>query len=221
MRWSFHGLFQNWHSNAQRLYDSHIQMLSSKTYNFRFRSISEKFLEGRAKHGTFFAFHGSGVENFHSIIHRGLVCALNQRRLYGFGTYLTLNYNIAFGFATHSIIWDHCKLLSKSRGVGCIAIVEVVDDPSIKWIDKDTLQPKKRAKDVDLWTQRKQCYCCVVDRDEWMQLRYLQLCAKWQNLQLCAKWQRKINRLVNTIFCNSRFMTDEAKEVRKTRTSNL
>lgn len=130
---------------------------------------------GKAKHGSFFAFHGSGVENFHSIIHRGLVCALNQRSSYGFGTYLTLNYDTAFGFATHSIVWEHCKLLSKKRGVGCIAIVEVVDDPSIKWPYKATFKPNEGAEDVDLWTQRKQCYCCVVDRDELMQLRYLLL----------------------------------------------
>ncbi|XP_037042284.1 protein mono-ADP-ribosyltransferase PARP16-like [Bradysia coprophila] len=128
----------------------------------------EKFLELKERHGTFFAYHGSNFENFHSIIHRGLIGALNERSAYGFGTYLSMNYLTAFQYASQSTIWPHSRLLSTDKSVRCIGIVEVVDDASINW-------PGLRAvsQGSDLWSERKQCYCCVVNRDELMRLRYV------------------------------------------------
>lgn len=113
------------------------------------------------------------MENFHSIIHRGLLCALNERSAYGPGSYLTLKFGTARGFSNKSDLWKHSKLSPTSTGlkatVECIAIVEVVDDPSIHW---PQITNPAESKD-DLWLKRKNCYCCVVNSDHLMQLSHL------------------------------------------------
>ncbi|KAJ6646989.1 Protein mono-ADP-ribosyltransferase PARP16 [Pseudolycoriella hygida] len=134
-------------------------------FKIEFSTPKEQFLRGKSQFGSFFAYHGSKLENFHSIIHRGLISDLNERRLYGFGTYLTLKYSTAMGFAAKSARWHHSRLFSHPY-LSCIAIVEVVDDPSIIYSET----PKWN---VDIREHRKNCYCLVVNRDELMQLRYL------------------------------------------------
>lgn len=52
------------------------------------------FRELKAKHGSTFAFHGSSMENWHSILRRGLVNASGTRlqlngAAYGSGIYLS------------------------------------------------------------------------------------------------------------------------------------
>lgn len=66
------------------------------------KKISEVFLEGKKKFGSFFAFHGSPVENFHSIIHNGIISALNKRSAHGFGSYLTTSLKTALKYARQS-----------------------------------------------------------------------------------------------------------------------
>lgn len=38
----------------------------------------ERFVEAKNTYGSFFAFHGSKIENFHSILHNGLINCLNK-----------------------------------------------------------------------------------------------------------------------------------------------
>lgn len=35
--------------------------------------VNAQFKELRKQHGSYFAFHGSGIENWHSILRRGLL----------------------------------------------------------------------------------------------------------------------------------------------------
>lgn len=113
------------------------------------------------------------MENFHSIIHRGLSSSLNERSKFGPGTYLTLNFNTANSYASKSFPWEHSQFIPKTNSkpkVKCIAVVEVVDDPSISW-------PQVKESDVtpteDLWFWRRKSYCCVVNSDDLMQLSHL------------------------------------------------
>jgi len=86
------------------------------------------FLEGKAKYGTKFAFHGSSLENFHSVVHRGLIAALNKRSAYGVGSYLSTAYNVSLTYSGISPGWKNSEIGTQVR---CVAICEVVDDPSI------------------------------------------------------------------------------------------
>jgi hypothetical protein len=163
-------------------------------------------VKGKAEFGSFFAYHGSKLENFHSIIHRGLVSALNKRSAYGFGTYLSSHLIVSKSYAELAKGWKYSKLgtfrLSNycpqkdnlgidkvavpaylgnihtpangnlqsdsmmNIAVQCVAVVEVVDDPSIKKVDVGIVGNSARKY-------------LVVNRDELMQLYCLIL---FQNL---------------------------------------
>jgi len=117
------------------------------------------FLEGKAKHGSFHAFHGSKLENFHSVVHRGLIAALNQRSTYGVGSYLSNNFHISLGYSPGSPGWSNSEM---GRPVVCIAICEIVDDPGI------TKQHFENSSHPDGGH-----YYYVVARDELIQLSHL------------------------------------------------
>ena len=49
-----------------------------------YNEMSEEQFQRRAKeHGTFLAYHGSRVENFHSIVHNGLLSHMNKVGIHG------------------------------------------------------------------------------------------------------------------------------------------
>jgi hypothetical protein len=92
----------------------------------------KKFLEAKERCGsTFYAFHGSPLKNFHSIIHRGLVSALNVRSAYGPGTYMSTELKVSNSYANtfSSAGWVHSYFGTQMR---CVAICEVVDAPEIR-----------------------------------------------------------------------------------------
>jgi poly [ADP-ribose] polymerase 6/8 len=64
----------------------------------------ERFRELKAQHGSCFAFHGSSIENWHSIMRRGLVNASGTSlqvngAAYGAGIYLSPNSGTSFGYS--------------------------------------------------------------------------------------------------------------------------
>ena len=61
------------------------------------------------------AFHGSKPENFYSILQHGLVNCLNKRGLFGSGTYLSTEIDVALSFAPAQVV-NIKEWLSKSVG---------------------------------------------------------------------------------------------------------
>lgn len=131
--------------------------------------FTEKFRDNKAKFGTFFAYHGSPGYNFHSIIHRGLLCSLNVRGAYGNGTYLTSYLDTASTYAKQyeSGGDSHIKY--------CVAIVEVIKHPSVTVVNHSRpRQPSKsndECKFEDTSSEEHRYY--VVKSDELMRLRHL------------------------------------------------
>ncbi|KAG4069031.1 hypothetical protein HA402_008342 [Bradysia odoriphaga] len=123
------------------------------------------FLAHKAEYGSFFAYHGSPGQNFHSIMHRGLRSSLNVRSSYGSGTYLTSNLNTASRYS-------HQK---QGRMSYCVAIVEVIKHPSITVVTRDKTSEDSLSspstESVSINSSCKQYY--VVDSDELMRLRHL------------------------------------------------
>ncbi|XP_021958202.1 protein mono-ADP-ribosyltransferase PARP16 isoform X2 [Folsomia candida] len=121
----------------------------------------------KVTHGSFFAYHGSPLENFHSIIHRGLKNELNIRKAYGHGTYLSSTLKVSKGYSTGSEAWGHSALMTPHVDVGlellrkehlqCVAIVEVVNHPNLK-------KHKVGGDGTHYY---------VVEKDEWLQLSHL------------------------------------------------
>jgi len=87
----------------------------------------------RKQHGSVFAFHGSSIENWHSIIRNGLKNASGTKfqvngTAYGSGIYMSPNLSYAMGY---------------SSSVGCcVAVLEVINTSAIK------------RHNADIWTLR-------------------------------------------------------------------
>ncbi|KFV69932.1 Mono [ADP-ribose] polymerase PARP16, partial [Dryobates pubescens] len=88
-----------------------------------------------------YAFHGSRLENFHSILHNGLHCHLNRTSLFGEGTYLTSDLSLALLYSPHGLGWQRSALGSI---LSCVAVCEIIDHPDVKCQVK-----KKDSEEID------------------------------------------------------------------------
>lgn len=99
------------------------------------------FQEAKKQYGSTFAFHGSGIENWHSIIRNGLVNASGTKlqingAAYGKGIYLSPQISTSMGYSrmgygSHSIKKGQSQEKTKPRfltgkNITCIAICEVI-----------------------------------------------------------------------------------------------
>ncbi|KAM9808328.1 protein mono-ADP-ribosyltransferase PARP16 [Neosynchiropus ocellatus] len=91
--------------------------------------MKARFEKTRADRDVFYAFHGSRLENFHSIIHNGLHCHLNKNSVFGEGTYLTSDLSMAVLYSPHSSGWQQSLL---GPLLSCVALCEVIDHPDVK-----------------------------------------------------------------------------------------
>lgn len=112
----------------------------------------EIFRAARAKYGSTFAFHGSSIENWHSILRVGLLNASGTKyqmngAAYGKGIYLSPISSISFsyskmghGFYTvqresnnpNPIQPQHKNRFLQSENINCIALCEVIKSPELK-----------------------------------------------------------------------------------------
>ncbi|XP_013876966.1 protein mono-ADP-ribosyltransferase PARP16 [Austrofundulus limnaeus] len=105
-------------------------------YSDHLNTRFEKTREGR---DVFYAFHGSRLENFHSIIHNGLHCHLNKNSVFGEGTYLTSDLSMALLYSPHSSSWRESIL---GPLLSCVAMCEIIHHPDVK------CQVKKKDSDI-------------------------------------------------------------------------
>ncbi|KAM6937134.1 protein mono-ADP-ribosyltransferase PARP16 [Xenentodon cancila] len=103
--------------------------------------LNAKFERMREGRDVFYAFHGSRLENFHSIVHNGLHCHLNKNSVFGEGTYLTSDLSMAVLYSPHSSSWRESIL---GPLLSCVALCEVIDHPDVKCQVK-----KKDSEKVD------------------------------------------------------------------------
>eukprot|EP01080_Neovahlkampfia_damariscottae_P009652 gene9652-1856_t len=93
------------------------------------------FAKNRKKYGSYFAFHGSGVENWHSILRNGLINASNTDLMtsgaaYGSGVYLAEDAQTSVGYARAGSGWKKSKFGDTSYLQG-MAICEVLKLPGV------------------------------------------------------------------------------------------
>ncbi|XP_062998523.1 protein mono-ADP-ribosyltransferase PARP16 [Elgaria multicarinata webbii] len=103
--------------------------------------MNAKFEETRAGRDLIYAFHGSRLENFHSILHNGLHCHLNRTSLFGEGTYLTSDLSLALLYSPHGLGWQRSTM---GPVLSCVAVCEIIDHPDVKCQAK-----KKDSKEID------------------------------------------------------------------------
>ncbi|XP_075362475.1 protein mono-ADP-ribosyltransferase PARP16 isoform X5 [Mycteria americana] len=103
--------------------------------------MNTKFAETKGERDLIYAFHGSRLENFHSILHNGLHCHLNRTSLFGEGTYLTSDLSLALLYSPHGLGWQRSALGSI---LSCVAVCEIIDHPDVKCQVK-----KKDSEEID------------------------------------------------------------------------
>ena len=96
---------------------------------------ADQFAKNRTKFGSYSAFHGSGVENWHSILRRGLINASNTELMtsgaaYGSGVYLAEQAQTSVGYAKKGKGWPKSKFGGDSNLQG-MAVCEVLKLPGV------------------------------------------------------------------------------------------
>uniref|UniRef100_A0A8D9A1V6 Poly [ADP-ribose] polymerase n=2 Tax=Cacopsylla melanoneura TaxID=428564 RepID=A0A8D9A1V6_9HEMI len=91
---------------------------------------------------TFHAFHGSRLENFHSIMHFGLQQHFNKNSLFGQGIYLSSELGICLMYSPYSVGWGGSCIGSE---LSVVALCSIVDDPDQVKCQEDTGENKGRA----------------------------------------------------------------------------
>ncbi|XP_066584980.1 protein mono-ADP-ribosyltransferase PARP16 isoform X2 [Prorops nasuta] len=82
--------------------------------------------QGRA---TFYAYHGSRLENFHSILRNGLQQNMCKKSVFGEGIYLSSELGICLPYSPVGYGWGGSVLGSQ---LSCIALCELIDHPNVK-----------------------------------------------------------------------------------------
>ncbi|KAL1463377.1 hypothetical protein WDU94_015132 [Cyamophila willieti] len=91
---------------------------------------------------TLHAFHGSRLENFHSIMHFGLQQHFNKNSLFGQGIYLSSELGICLIYSPYSAGWGGSCIGSE---LSVIALCSIVDDPDQVKCQEDSGENKSRA----------------------------------------------------------------------------
>uniref|UniRef100_UPI0000520DAD mono [ADP-ribose] polymerase PARP16 n=1 Tax=Ciona intestinalis TaxID=7719 RepID=UPI0000520DAD len=90
---------------------------------------SEKFQQLAEEHSLMYAYHGSRVENFHSILHNGLRNNLNKVTLFGEGIYLSSSFKVSAPFSPTGTAWSNSFF---GDSISCVALCELVNHPDVK-----------------------------------------------------------------------------------------
>ncbi|XP_046637789.1 protein mono-ADP-ribosyltransferase PARP16-like [Daphnia pulicaria] len=83
----------------------------------------------KASSSSFYAFHGSRFENFHSILNLGLHQHLNKTALFGEGIYLSTEQSLSLQYSPCGQGWSKSQL---GPELSLLAICEVIDHPDVK-----------------------------------------------------------------------------------------
>eukprot|EP01027_Heterolobosea_sp_BB2_P003868 GEZU01005824.1.p1 GENE.GEZU01005824.1~~GEZU01005824.1.p1 ORF type:complete len:667 (+),score=191.50 GEZU01005824.1:150-2150(+) len=107
----------------------YILMSSSPEREKEFQALKKQY-------GSFFAWHGSPLPNWHAILRSGLKNMSGTKgqlhgAAYGSGVYLAATSSVSFGYARTGAGWSN-SVFGSSGSLGCLALVEVIDHPDLK-----------------------------------------------------------------------------------------
>jgi hypothetical protein len=116
--------------------NSKIQGLPSQCTQYIIASNSPEteayFSKQKAKYGSFFAFHGSAIENWYSILRNGIRNLSNTHMMtagaaYGIGVYAAEDMATSLGYSKHdtNVDWQHSILCNPP--MKCMAIIEIIN----------------------------------------------------------------------------------------------
>lgn len=132
-------------------------------------SSSERaFRENLSHFQSCYAYHGSKVFNFYSILNYGLQQHLNQTALFGEGIYLSEELHVSEMFAPTGAGWPKSTL---GRHLACIAICEYINDPAFVKTQEENKSAELPEKYI------------LVQNNDLVQVRYLLVYSNKRQLQ--------------------------------------
>ncbi|XP_012536292.2 protein mono-ADP-ribosyltransferase PARP16 isoform X2 [Monomorium pharaonis] len=153
------GAYENYRETIELLYwvllrlrDPYIKSIKKETYNSILRKVplevpvaapnlifqvasakqstaEEKWKSSAQSYSTFYAYHGSRLENFHSIVHYGLQQNMCKRSEFGKGIYFSSELGVSLPYSPVGYGWGGSLLGSE---ISCIALCELINHPDIK-----------------------------------------------------------------------------------------
>ncbi|XP_011494163.1 PREDICTED: mono [ADP-ribose] polymerase PARP16 [Ceratosolen solmsi marchali] len=142
--------------------------------NLIFQVASSKLISAEQRwrqlakgHNTFYAYHGSRLENFHSIIHYGLQQHLCKESLFGKGIYLSSELAVSLPYSPVGYGWGGSLLGSD---MSCVALCEVINHPDVKLGDTNNSARNLAPESIGGKVPNK--YCIVLNNDL-VRIRYL------------------------------------------------
>ncbi|XP_054283255.1 protein mono-ADP-ribosyltransferase PARP16-like [Macrosteles quadrilineatus] len=123
------------------------------------------------RHGSLYAFHGSRVDNFHSILHHGLQQHLTKNALFGQGVYFSSELLVCLPYSRTGLLWKHSCL-----GSACsvVAMCQIIDHPTILCQNEQASEENKsRARAQDSLAGEVPHKLYVVPNSDLIQVRYL------------------------------------------------
>jgi len=115
---------------------------------------------------TYWAFHGSRLDNFYSILNYGLQQHLNKTGLFGEGIYLAQDLGVCLSYSSQGVAWSDSALGSN---LSCVAVTQVMDHPSVKMFSED----QERGRVEGSVGGRVPDKYMVVRNNELLHIRYL------------------------------------------------
>ena len=80
---------------------------------------THRWLETVQEERTLWAFHGSRLDNFYSILHYGLQQHLNKTGLFGEGIYLCQDLGVCLTYSSQGLAWRNSSL---GEAVSCVVV---------------------------------------------------------------------------------------------------
>ncbi|XP_013793980.1 mono [ADP-ribose] polymerase PARP16-like isoform X1 [Limulus polyphemus] len=132
-------------------------------------SREQKFQKAKGEWKSLYAYHGSRIDNFFSILHNGLVSNLNKTSLFGTGTYLSSELTVALHYSP--VGWSWKKSLHGSQ-ISCVAVCEMIDHPDLKCQTKGGKSSSRSYSSDSLAGKVPEKYY-LVQNDDLVRVRYL------------------------------------------------
>ncbi|XP_059479000.1 protein mono-ADP-ribosyltransferase PARP16 isoform X1 [Neocloeon triangulifer] len=104
------------------------------------RSNEERWNQWQNKLGTLSAYHGSRLENFHSILKYGLQQHLNKTALFGAGIYLSSELGVSMPYSKFGSSWSDSTL---GNQISCVALCQILNHPDVKCHQGDSPEEVK------------------------------------------------------------------------------
>ncbi|XP_046661004.1 protein mono-ADP-ribosyltransferase PARP16 isoform X2 [Homalodisca vitripennis] len=132
-------------------------------------SAEGRWAELQQDYGSVHAFHGSRVENFHSILQHGLQQYMTKQALFGQGVYLSSELLICLPYSRTGLGWTHSVLGSV---LSVVVLCEILDHPTVSCQTTGD-EAKSRARPEDSLAGEVPHKVYVVPNSDLLRLRYL------------------------------------------------